>query len=139
MNNLAEDSCNSVWVSCLIQNPETGECVRDPATGECKEALESHAEDVCVPCRADGCLSRSPGFWGTHPHIAAQFLPLDNCGLVVDTTLAMTPVSATEDICSIGNDFKSVPTSPQTMQLIRQRMAAHLNVAATFSLEGRRQ
>src|SRR5205809_3072709 len=56
---------------------------------------------------------------------------LPSCGLVVNTTAAATPVSSTEDICSVGTDSGANPTSPQQVQLIRQCMSAALNLAAT--------
>jgi len=49
----------------------------------------------------------------------------------VNTTAAATPVSSTEDICSVGTDSKANNTSPQQVQLIRQCMSAALNLAAT--------
>ena len=80
-----------------------------------------------------GCFTRTPGFWGTHPAITQAVLGsgLPSCGLVVNTTAAATPVSSTEDICSVGTDSKTNNTSPQQVQLIRQCMAAALNLAAT--------
>jgi len=80
-----------------------------------------------------GCFTRTPGFWGTHPAITQAVLGagLPSCGLVVNTTAAATPVSSTEDICSVGTDSKANHTSPQQVQLIRQCMSAALNLAAT--------
>src|SRR5438093_4309292 len=80
-----------------------------------------------------GCFTRTPGFWGLHPAVTRAVLGggLPSCGLVVNTTAPATPVSATEDICSVGTDSKANNTSPQQVQLIRQCMAAALNLAAT--------
>jgi hypothetical protein len=39
-------------------------------------------------------------------------------------------------MCSVGKDAKTVGTSPQQIQLIRQCMAAKLNIAATDEGEG---
>src|SRR5438067_1773372 len=80
-----------------------------------------------------GCFTRTPGFWGLHPAVTRAVLGggLPSCGLVVNTTAPATPVSATEDICSVGTDSKANNTSPQQVQLIRQCMSAALNLAAT--------
>ena len=61
-----------------------------------------------------------------------MFLSLQNCGLLVNDIAAETAVSATEDMCFGGRDFKNNDTSPQQLQLIRQCMAAQLNIAATL-------
>jgi hypothetical protein len=53
----------------------------------------------------------------------------------VDNTDPATAVSATEDMCFGGRDFRGV-TSPQQLQLIRQCMAAQLNVAASVAGDG---
>src|SRR5437667_82845 len=80
-----------------------------------------------------GCFTRTPGFWGTHPVITQKVLGngLPSCGLVVNTTAAATPVSSTEDICSVGTDSGANHTSPQPLQLIRHCISAALNLAAT--------
>jgi len=79
-----------------------------------------------------GCLTYTPGFWGTHPEIAQMFLPLKSCGLTITSTQAGANSSSTEDMC-YGNDFitDKANTSPQQLQLARQCMAATLNVAAS--------
>ena len=84
-----------------------------------------------TPCDGDGCLTRTPGFWGTHPDITAQYLSLESCGLTIDSTLPRSVASATEDMCISGQDAKSAKTSMQQLQLVRQCMAANLNLAAS--------
>jgi hypothetical protein len=83
-----------------------------------------------------GCLTRTGGFWGNHPAITAQFLPLSSCGISLTTTSANTAGSATEDICFGGKDFKQGKTSPQQLQLIRQCTVAALNIDATMENGG---
>jgi len=83
------------------------------------------------PSCLGGCLTRTPGFWGTHPHVTAQYLSLDSCGLTLDSTLPKDVASATEDMCVSGQDAKEAKTSMQQLQLVRQCMAAHLNLAAS--------
>jgi hypothetical protein len=83
------------------------------------------------PCDGGGCLTRTPGFWGTHPHVTAQYLSLESCGLTIDSTLPRSIASATEDMCISGQDAKGAKTSMQQLQLVRQCMAANLNLAAS--------
>lgn len=90
-----------------------------------------------TPCDGDGCLTRTPGFWGTHPHVTAQYLSLDSCGLTLDSTLPRSVASATEDMCISGQDAKGAKTSMQQLQLVRQCMAANLNLAASAAGGGR--
>ncbi len=83
------------------------------------------------PSCLGGCLTRTPGFWGTHPHVTSQYLSLDSCGLTLDSTEPKTVASATEDMCISGQDAKGAKTSMQQLQLVRQCMAANLNLAAS--------
>jgi hypothetical protein len=80
------------------------------------------------------CLTRTPGFWGNHPHITTLFLPLTVCGVELDTVEAGSGTSATEAICSVGTDHKIL--GPQLTQLVRQCTAARLNVAASATAPG---
>jgi hypothetical protein len=103
--------------------------------------LESRGQAEAKPTDfvGEGCLTHTPGFWGNHPLITDRFLPLPVCGVELDTVLAgsgtaTTPpgsTSATEAICSVGNDHKIL--GPQLTQLVRQCTAALLNVAASAS------
>jgi hypothetical protein len=95
------------------------------------------AKVVCHPPEngGEGCLTRTPGYWGNHPLVTAEFLPVESCGLELDETTAATQGSITEDICSVGADHK-VYGSPQEAQLVRQCAAAALNIAASESLGG---
>jgi hypothetical protein len=122
------EACNTATVTCEIVGSV------DPSSGLPK-TITAVADDLCEPCGA-GCLTRTPGFWGTHPHVAEKFLPLTSCGITIDNTYAWTPGSTAEDMCSSGRDFKENDTSPQQLQLIRQCMAAHLNIAATVAGQG---
>jgi hypothetical protein len=96
------------------------------------------AKVICHPPDGnggEGCLTRTPGYWGTHPLVTAEFLPVTSCGLELDSTVAATEGSITEDICSVGTDWK-VYGSPQEAQLVRQCAAAALNIAASAELGG---
>jgi hypothetical protein len=111
---LSANACNTVEVSCVQEG--TGATVK--AT-----------DDVVCPGKGEGCLTRTPGFWGNHPAITAQFLPVEICGVTLDTTAAFETTSATEAICSVGQDSQIL--GPQLTQLVRQCTAAALNIAAS--------
>ena len=141
-------------------NPATGLCETtstvqcdDPVCNECDtETGECVPKDPPPPECSGGCLHRTPGFWGTHPHITLLFLPLSNCGLEINTTCAVggscldkesaedcsaPPLgSSAEEMCSSRRDARTNETSPQQLQLIRQCMAAELNMTASVELGG---
>jgi hypothetical protein len=119
---LTADACNKATVTCEIEGAFD-------AAGQAK-TITGMADDLCTPA-GEGCLSRTPGFWGTHPRVTEIFLPVDSCGITTDNVLAATAGSAIEDNCFGGADFKNNNTSPQQLQLIRQCSAAALNLAAT--------
>jgi len=123
----AGPACNTATVTCEIVGSV------DPAGGQ--KTITQGADDLCQPC-GEGCLTRTPGFWGTHPHITERFLPLANCGIEINNTFSETPGSSAEDMCWGGRDFKTADTSASQLQLIRQCMAAHLNIAATTAGAG---
>jgi hypothetical protein len=100
-------------------------------------------DDVILPC--EECLTRTGGYWGTHPWATIEFLPVTSCGLEVNNVLAYitgnkvdTPAygSAIEDICFGGNDSKGADYSPQQTQLIRQCTVAAIYMSATSYYEG---
>ena len=124
---LTADACNEAIVTCEIEGAFD-------ATGQAK-TITGMADDLCTPA-GEGCFTRTPGFWGTHPEVTELFLPVDSCGIITDNVLAATAGSAIEDNCFGGADFKDNNTSPQQLQLIRQCSAAALNLAATSAGEG---
>lgn len=91
----------------------------------------------CQPCDEpppDSCLTRTPGFWGTHPHITDLFLPVTVCGESLETTDAGSCDSAAEAMCvSPGRESK---LNRAYAQLVRQLAAAKLNLAATAANGG---
>lgn len=125
---LLEEADNDVSVVCDIVDS--------------RKQASDEAADVCeVP--GDGCFTRTPGYWGTHPEStfwalgepAGEGDGLVVCGVEifqVDTGQG----SAIEDMCSIGKDAKPNDTTNTQLQLERQCMAAALNLAASRELEG---
>lgn len=151
-----QTSCNVAVVTCEIGNmvgetfePEQDDCINVvEGAGTCavnggtcatdadcgtKTITDTASEECAV--EAEGCLTRTPGFWGTHPNVTAEFLDVWSCGHTLVTTEAGDPGSVTEDLCSIGRDQKEYD-SPQQAQLTRQCAAAALNIAASLELAG---
>jgi hypothetical protein len=133
-SSLTAPACNEVQVTC------------DTPSGP----LSDDSDAVC-PGQGQGCLTRTPGFWATHPFLitdapandprSLDLLDLEICGLVFDNTVAgvasntgANTNSTTEAMCSVGTDGKLYQGKSQQAQLVRQCVAAELNVAAT--LEG---
>ncbi len=93
----------------------------------------------CEPC--DGgppteieCLTRTPGFWGTHPHITNLFLPVTVCGQPLNVVEAGSCDSATEAMCvSPGRESRG---NRAYSQLVRQLAAAKLNINASLASNG---
>lgn len=108
---LTEDTLNEVSVTCDI-------------VGAGGKTITRTADDLCEV--GAGCFTRSPGFFSTHPDLAALFLPVTVCGLEIGDTGALA-----EDLCFNGREAKEAGTSPQQLQLVRQCAAAALNLAAT--------
>ncbi len=90
-----------------------------------------YATALC-PVQGNGCFTRTPGYWGTHPAQTQTVLGaggLTVCGINLTNTTAGLPGSAIEDVCGTGGpDFKPNNTSPQQLQLIRQCTSAALNL-----------
>ena len=139
--------CTLAGCEASPTDPTTGVCVQTHMFASDSTPCPDTDNDACTTAGCNGqgvcdqnhmhcvqgCFTRTPGFWATHPAITQAVLGagLPSCGLVVNTTAAATPVSSTEDMCSVGTDSKANHTSPQQVQLIRQCMSAALNLAAT--------
>ncbi len=97
-------------------------------------ALNCLSGPSCAPCNGGPpteieCLTRTPGFWGTHPHITEQFLPVTVCGQPLQVTGAGVCNSSTEAMCvAPGQESRA---NRSYAQLVRQLTAAKLNLAAT--------
>jgi hypothetical protein len=85
-----------------------------------------------------GCLTRTPGFWGNHPQITDNFLPITVCGHALSTTTAGVCSSVTEALCVSpgGEANKTCDKNPPYAQLVRQLAAAKLNIAASAANGG---
>lgn len=116
---LTADALNTATVVCTAAD---GHVYNDTGTALC------HGQG-----RGD-CLTRTPGFWGTHPAVTAKYLTVDVCGVTIDNVLPNSSTSSTEAMCSVGKDGKIM--GEQMTQLVRQCTAAALNIAATQALGG---
>lgn len=114
--------------AAICEESEDSACnlTTHPAS-DCEDSAEVKCEEK------EGCLTRTPGFWGNHPDITAEFLPVTSCGIPLSQVLAGVQGSVTEDLCSLG---VNTPLAPQHAQLIRQCAAAALNIAASAELGG---
>lgn len=97
------------------------------------------AQVICHPPEppppGDGCLTRTAGYWSTHPDVTREFLPVESCDRTLGNVGAGEEGSILEDLCSVGTDA-ALYGSPQEAQLVRQCAAAALNVAASEALGG---
>ncbi len=101
------------------------------------EILGPSCEPCDVPPDGEECLTRTAGFWGTHPHITDLFIPIEVCGLALTTIDAATEGSAIEDLCvAPGKERRGTDKSVQQLQLFRQLAAAKLNLNATAANAG---
>jgi hypothetical protein len=113
VDGLLADACNKATVVCRL--------------GPGGPIALKKADDLCeVP--GGGCFTRTPGFWGNHPEILAEFLPVDSCGITVDQITPRVAWSATEDLCKNAKDAQRNDTSVQQLSLIRACTAAALNL-----------
>ena len=121
-------ACNTTSVRCTIEG--TTQTI-------------TRTDDAVCPGEPpkEGCLTRTPGFWGNHPFLiestdprSLDLLPLEVCDTTLTNVNAGNGSSTTEAICSVGRDGKIL--GPQLTQLVRQCTAALLNVAASRALEG---
>jgi hypothetical protein len=102
----------------------------------------------CEPCGpppppppgADPCLTRTIGFWGTHPWITNDYTPVTPCGYAVGcngpNTTSVQPNACTARACaSVMEALGSVPSESKQhgayISFLRQLTAARLNLAAT--------
>lgn len=107
--------------------PDCGRsCILGPACYSCI--------DTPPPPDDHDCITRTKGFWGTHPHISQLFLPVTVCGETLDTVAASSCSSVTEAICVAPGKEAKKHTAYANM--VSQLAAAKLNLAASASLDG---
>jgi hypothetical protein len=148
--------CDEVTCLCSPPEPLCGDEVINQPEEECEvgvpcvEPGDTCDEATCLCEGGEGCLSRTPGFWCNRPLATAYLLPLDVCGITLDSVGPADQGSALEDLVFgrdhwIDNGRNGVDPAglgypngiaPQNLQLVRQCTAAQLNLAATEAAQG---
>jgi hypothetical protein len=133
--NLAPGQCLTMTINIAGENTGLGlgaAVVVDKESNTCTSSCIAGPSCAACDTQEDGdqCLTRTRGFWGTHPHIASQFLPVTVCGETINTTEAGA-CSTSEALCTSANDYKK---NPEYLTLVAQLTAAKLNLNATAAL-----
>jgi hypothetical protein len=129
----------------MVDELGTGPIVTaDKETNECSSACI--AGPSCYGCEptpaGEQCITRTLGFWGTHPWITNDYVPVTVCGesltcdgLATGDDPKSTPVceyghcnDVMEGLGSIGGELK---TNAPYVAMIKQLTAAKLNLSAT--------
>lgn len=151
--------CDSVSLSpgqCLTMKVEiAGETtglgvgaaiVVDKASNECTASCI--AGPSCEPCEeqedGEACLTRTIGFWGTHPWITNDYVPVTVCGKSLGCAGAddgkSDPACLAGSCDSVMEGLGSIPSELGSNQpyvaMVKQLTAAKLNLNATASLFG---
>lgn len=140
-SSLDAGECVTIRISIAGELPTLGAgsaITRTEATDGC--ATSCMLGPSCRPCAPppttqDQCLTRTIGFWGTHPHISGLYLPITVCGNTLDTLGAGQCDSLMEALCV--SPGKGSRKNQAYAQLIRQLTAAKLNLSASVANEGR--
>ena len=138
-SNLDPGECATFSVTIAGEMPTLGAGAAATVTKAGPECAESCIlGPSCTPCAPpppeDRCLTRTAGFWGTHPAITGLFLPVTVCGKTLSVTTAGTCNSMTEALCvAPGKELKG---SSSYAQMVRQLGAAKLNLQATAANDG---
>jgi len=109
---------NHATVTC---NAATGGTVTDSTTANC-----------VVPPPPGNCITRTPGYYGTHPNQTDAIIALAggsvaSCGISITSATGALP-NTTQDLCFNNFDADQNNTSSQQVSLIQQCMAAALNL-----------
>ena len=141
-NDLDPGECVKIVVTVAGEVPTLGPGAIDEVT---KVSTTCTTDQICGPaCDCveeidNQCLTRTGGFWGTHPAITAAYDGFTVCGKTLDDTAAGSCHSTTEALCvapGIEGDKKTCGRVPAYAQLVRQLTAAKLNLAATAANGG---
>ncbi len=155
-----DGSCGNAFVAkCDNPNLAPGQCLEmtinipgeenAPGLGAAfmvsKESQDCNTSCIagpsCQPCRqipnGEECLTRTLGFWGTHPHLiqsaderSLDLLPITVCGDMLTTTDANS-CSTSEALCTSARDRSNNPTY---LSMAAHLAAAKLNLAATAAV-----
>jgi len=104
-------------------------CIAGPTCGSCVNGTTGDE---------DPCLTRTLGFWGTHPAITSMYIAddLTVCGAHINTAgevvAGKVPCDGAEQALCIN--AKDCPSSPPFLVMVAQLTAAKLNLQATAEL-----
>lgn len=139
---VGDGECVSVRVTIAGELPSLGQGGASTVT---KAGNACVTDGICGPAcncvmgqEGAECLTRTVGFWGTHPQITDDFLNISVCGQTLSTTNAGSCQSVTEALCVApgAEANKKLDGNPAYAQLVRQLAAAKLNLAATAANDG---
>ena len=121
LSGLSSTACNNGAVTCHLES-STGPTISANYNATCPVS--------------QGCETRTPGFWKTHPDTSYAVMTaaggaIQSCGLNLDNVMAGNDCSAIEDMCSLGQDAAKLGINPVQANLIFQCAAAELNLAVT--------
>jgi hypothetical protein len=147
--NLAPGDCVTMTLSIAGETNGLGlgnAVVVDKESNNCTASCTQGPN--CTPCKTppqgDGgaCLTRTIGFWGTHPWITNNFTPVSVCGVDLGCNGGddgkSNPSCGTGQCSDVMEGLGSIPSELKTNQpyvaMVKQLTAAKLNLAATGAL-----
>jgi hypothetical protein len=138
VSNLDPGECATFRITIAGEMPTLGPGVASTVTkagpGCVGDCILGPSCSPCIEPPLDRCLTRTAGFWGTHPAVTAQFLPVTVCGETLSGTAAGSCDSVTEALCvAPGRELKGMTSYAQ---MVRQLAAAKLNLQATDANNG---
>jgi len=136
--NLDPGECLTMRITIAGEQPTLGSGAIDEVTKAANDCVTDNA--ICGPAcdceqAEDACLTRTGGFWGTHPHVTDDFLPITVCGVALEVTDAGLCSSASEALC-VAPGLEACDGNTAYAQLARQLTAAKLNLAASAANGG---
>lgn len=122
----------------MVLSKESTDCNESCIAGPSCECCDP---DGCTP-GGDACLTRTIGFWGTHPWITNDHAPVTVCGVELGcggaASLTSDPScpagtcdSIIEGLCSVGGEDKR---GAAYIAMVNQLTAAKLNLNASATL-----
>jgi hypothetical protein len=110
-------------------------CIAGPSCDRC---------DIPPEENRAACLTRTLGFWGTHPWITNNYTPVTVCGQTLGCSGApdgKSIPSCPAGVCTsvmegLGSNPSELPSNQPYVAMIKQLTAAKLNLAATAALVG---
>lgn len=133
--NIAGETTGLGLGATIVVDKESTACTASCLAGPSCESCEK-------PPEGDACLTRTIGFWGTHPWITNDYDPVTVCGKPLDCSGASdgksNPACLAGSCTSIMEGLGSIPSELGSNQayvaMVKQLTAAKLNLNATAAL-----